>query len=203
MIELLGTYTDANASVAREDAMKCIVTALADPNTFLLDPLLSLKPVRFLEGELIHDLLSVFVSEKLPAYMKFYKEHKEFVNSQIGLNHEQNMKKMRLLTFMQLAESNPEMTFEQLQAELQISENEVEPFIIEVLKTKLVRARLDQANRKVHISSTMHRTFGIPQWQQLRDLLGAWKTNLNTVQDGMVKVAQAQVELTRKQKAAY
>lgn len=82
MIELLGTYTDENASYAREDAIKCIVTALADPNSFLLDPLLSLKPVRFLEGELIHDLLTIFVSEKLSSYQEFYKNHKEFVNSQ-------------------------------------------------------------------------------------------------------------------------
>lgn len=130
MIELLGTYTTENASYAREDAMKCIVTALADPNTFLLDPLLSLKPVRFLEGELIHDLLSVFVSEKLSSYVQFYQNHKEFVTSQ-GLNHEQNMKKMRLLSFMQLAENNPEMSFKQLQDELQLEENEVEPFIIQ------------------------------------------------------------------------
>lgn len=184
MIELLGTYTAENASVAREDAMKCIVTALADPNTFLLDPLLSLKPVRFLEGELIHDLLSIFVSEKLPTYIQFYQNHKEFVTSQ-GLNHEQNLKKMRLLSFMQLAESNPEMTFEQLQQELQITEEEVEPFIIEVLKTKLVRARMDQTARKVHISSTMHRTFGRAQWQQLRDLLHSWKDNLGQVQEEM------------------
>lgn len=82
MIELLGTYTDENASYAREDAIKCIVTALADPTTFLLDPLLSLKPVRFLEGELIHDLLTIFVSEKLSSYQAFYKNHKEFVHSQ-------------------------------------------------------------------------------------------------------------------------
>ncbi|EAT44291.1 AAEL004347-PA [Aedes aegypti] len=198
MIELLGTYTAENASYAREDAMKCIVTALADPNTFLLDPLLSLKPVRFLEGELIHDLLSVFVSEKLPSYLQFYKNHKEFVNSQ-GLNHEQNIKKMRLLSFMQLAESNPEMTFQQLQDELQIGENEVEPFIIEVLKTKLVRARMDQKARKVHISSTMHRTFGRPQWQQLRDLLHAWKANLTLVQENMKSVSEAQIELAHKQ----
>lgn len=198
MIELLGTYTAENASYAREDAMKCIVTALADPNTFLLDPLLSLKPVRFLEGELIHDLLSVFVSEKLPAYLQFYQNHKEFVNSQ-GLNHEQNIKKMRLLSFMQLAESNPEMTFAQLQDELQIGENDVEPFIIEVLKTKLVRARMDQKARKVHISSTMHRTFGRPQWQQLRDLLHSWKANLAIVQENMKSVAEAQIELAHKQ----
>lgn len=193
MIELLGTYTDENASHARDDAMKCIVTALADPNTFLLDPLLSLKPVRFLEGELIHDLLSIFVSEKLQSYMLFYKNHKEFVTSQ-GLNHEQNMKKMRLLSFMQLAESNPEMTFAQLKDEIQIEETEVESFIIEVLKTKLVRARIDQGARKVHISSTMHRTFGRAQWQQLHDLLLSWKENLNTVQENVSNISMQQAE---------
>ena len=120
MIELLGTYTDKNASHAREDAIKCIVSALADPTTFLLDPLLSLKPVKFLEGELIHDLLNIFVSENLTAYLKFYQEHKEFVTSQ-GLNHEQNMQKMRLLSFMQLAETNPEISFEIIERELQIN----------------------------------------------------------------------------------
>lgn len=36
--------------------LRCIVRALKDPNTFLMDHLLILKPVRFLEGELIHDV---------------------------------------------------------------------------------------------------------------------------------------------------
>lgn len=58
-----------------------------------------------------------------------------------------------------------------------------------VLKTKLVRARMDQAARKVHISSTMHRTFGRTQWQQLRDLLYSWKVNLALVQDTMEQAA--------------
>lgn len=194
MVELLGTYTAENASYAREDAIRCIIAALDDPNTFLLDPLLALKPVRFLEGELIHDLLSVFVSENLSSYVKFYREHKEFVQS-LGLSHEQNMKKMRLLTFMQLAESHPEMSFEMVQQELQIEPNQVEPFIIEVLKTKLVRARMDQAAKKVYTSSTMHRTFERAQWQQLRDLLHAWKANLSAVHDGMKTVTAAHIEL--------
>ncbi|XP_077294780.1 eukaryotic translation initiation factor 3 subunit m [Arctopsyche grandis] len=201
MIELLGTYTSENASYAREDAIKCIVTALADPNTFLLDPLLSLKPVRFLEGELIHDLLSIFVSEKLSSYQQFYNDHKEFVQNQ-GLNHEQNMKKMRLLSFMQLAECNPEMSFDLIQSELQLEEEEVEAFIIEVLKTKLVRARMDEAMKKVHVSSTMHRTFGKAQWQQLKDLLYLWRANLNNIQEGMKNVAAAQQELVAQQQKA-
>lgn len=81
MIELLGTYTAENASHAKKDAQRCIVTALADPNTFLLDPLLSLKPIKSLKGELIYELFNIFVCEKLSAYMKFYKAHKEFVHN--------------------------------------------------------------------------------------------------------------------------
>lgn len=82
MIELLGTYTDETASLAREDAIKCIATALADPNTFLLDPLLTLTPVKFLEGEPIYELLNIFVSEKLSSYQAFYKKNGDFVQAQ-------------------------------------------------------------------------------------------------------------------------
>ncbi|CAG9764598.1 unnamed protein product [Ceutorhynchus assimilis] len=201
MIELLGTYTDKTASHAREDAICCITSAIADPKTFLLDPLLSLKPVHILKGQLIHDLLNIFVSENLTAYLKFYKEHKEFVNNQ-GLNHEQNLRKMRLLSFMQLAETTPEISFEAIEQELHIKKEEVEAFIIEVLKTKLVSARMDQSARKVFVTSTMHRTFGRSQWQQLKDLLSSWKNNLAVVQEGMKSVTAAQVELMQQQPQA-
>jgi translation initiation factor 3 subunit M len=87
MIELLSTYTEENASQARDDAHKCIVSFLADPNTFLMDHLLALKPVKFLEGEPIHDLLTIFVAEKLTAYIKFYNAHKDFVES-LGISFE-------------------------------------------------------------------------------------------------------------------
>ncbi|XP_061706112.1 eukaryotic translation initiation factor 3 subunit M [Cydia pomonella] len=201
MIELLGTYTDENASSARDDAIKCIVTALADPNTFLLDPLLALKPVRFLENDPIHDLLTIFVSEKLAKYQEFYNNHKEFVHSQ-GLNHEQNIRKMRILSFMQMAETNPVITFDEIVSELQIEEKDVEAFIIQVLKTKLVRARMDQAARSVRVSATMHRTFGPAQWQQLRAVLAAWRANVHAAHDSMKSVATAQLELAQQQQKA-
>merc|ERR1712024_82745 len=89
MIELLGTYTTENASEAKEEAQRCIVASLADPNTFLFDHLLNLKPVKFLEGQLIHDLLKIFVFEKLEAYIKFFETNKDFVTG-LGLKHEDN-----------------------------------------------------------------------------------------------------------------
>lgn len=80
MTELLSTYTSENANKAKDDARKCIVAALIDPNTFLLDPLLSLKPIKALEGEPIYKLLNIFVSDKLSTYLQFHKGNKEFVD---------------------------------------------------------------------------------------------------------------------------
>merc|ERR1712088_130676 len=124
MVDLLGTYTTENASEAKEEAQRCIVASLADPNTFLFDHLLNLKPVKFLEGQLIHDLLKIFVFEKLEAYIKFFEANKDFVNG-LGLKHEDNVRKMKLLSFMQLAENRSEVSFAEIQHSIQIGEEEV------------------------------------------------------------------------------
>ena len=196
MIELLGTYTAENASQAREETHRCIVASLADPNTFLLDHLLILKPVKFLEGELIHDLLKIFVSEKLEAYQKFYESHREFVQS-LGLKHEDNLTKMKLLTFMQLAETKSDIKFGEIQQHMQITEAQVEEFLMDVLKTKLVRAKIDQSNQIVHVSSTMHRTFTQEHWHKLHTLLTNWRSNLHKVREQVGQLATAQIEIMK------
>uniref|UniRef100_A0A4W4DPG5 PCI domain-containing protein n=1 Tax=Electrophorus electricus TaxID=8005 RepID=A0A4W4DPG5_ELEEL len=184
MVELLGSYTEDNASQARVDAHRCIVRALKDPNTFLFDHLLALKPVRFLEGELIHDLLTIFVSAKLAAYVKFYQSNKDFIDS-LGLSHEQNMAKMRLLTFMGMAVEMKEISFDTMQQELQIGADDVEAFVIDAVRTKMVYCKIDQTQRRVVVSHSTHRTFGKQQWQQLYDSLSAWKQNLATVKTSL------------------
>ncbi|KAM8939802.1 eukaryotic translation initiation factor 3 subunit M isoform 2-T2 [Pelodytes ibericus] len=190
MVELLGSYTDDNASHARVDAHKCIVRALKDPKTFLLDHLLALKPVKFLEGELIHDLLTIFVSAKLSSYVKFYQNNKDFVDS-LGLSHEQNMEKMRLLTFMGMSVENKEVSFDTIQQELQIGADDVEAFVIDAVKTKMVYCKIDQTQKKVVISHSTHRTFGKQQWQQLYDILNTWKGNLSKVKNSLQSISDA------------
>uniref|UniRef100_A0A8C1DB18 Eukaryotic translation initiation factor 3 subunit M n=1 Tax=Cyprinus carpio carpio TaxID=630221 RepID=A0A8C1DB18_CYPCA len=184
MVELLGSYTEDNASQARVDAHRCIVRALKDPSTYLFDHLLALKPVRFLEGELIHDLLTIFVSAKLAAYVKFYQSNKDFIES-LGLSHEQNMAKMRLLTFMGMAVEMKEISFDTMQQELQIGAEDVEAFVIDAVRTKMVYCKIDQTQRKVVVSHSTHRTFGKQQWQQLHDTLCSWKQNLATVKSSL------------------
>lgn len=181
MIELLSTYTEENASHAEQDAIKCITSFLKDPDTFLMDHLLALKPVLFLEGKPIFDLLTIFVSEKLQNYIEFYEKNKSFVDG-LGLNHEQNLQKMRLLTFMQMAEGQKEISYEIIMEELKIGREEVEPFVFDVLRTRLVRAKIDQLNKKVLVQSTMHRTFGRTQWEHLKTVLTEWRNNFAHVE---------------------
>lgn len=70
---------------------------------------------------------------------------------------------------------------------------------VAVLKTRLVRARMDQAQRSVRVSSTMHRTFGRAQWQQLRGVLQAWRANVQQAHEAMKSVAAAQIEYNQQQ----
>ncbi|KAB0357247.1 hypothetical protein FD754_001403 [Muntiacus muntjak] len=148
LVELLGSYLEDNASQARADAHRCIVQSLKDPNAFFSDHLLTLKPVKFLEGELMHDLLTIFVSAKLASY---------------------NMAKMRLLTCMGMAVENKEISFDTMQQELQIGAEDAEAFVIHVVRTKMIYYKIDQTQRKVVVSHSTHQTFGKQQWQHLYD----------------------------------
>ena len=64
---------------------------------------------------------------------------------------------------------------------IQINDADVEDFLIDLLKTKLVRAKIDQANKVVTVSSTMHRTFTKQHWHNLQGLLTNWRTNLHNL----------------------
>ena len=44
---------------------------------------------------------------------------------------------------------------------------DVEMFLIDVIKTKLIRNKLNQDSGVIYVCSTMYRTFGPGEWQQL------------------------------------
>lgn len=48
-----------------------------------------------------------------------------------GLSHEENLRKMRMLTFIQMAENKKELDYSLVQQELNLEENEMEDFIID------------------------------------------------------------------------
>ncbi|CAH1257224.1 eukaryotic translation initiation factor 3 subunit M-like [Branchiostoma lanceolatum] len=190
MVELLRSYTEDNASQARDDAHRCIVHHLAQKDMYLVDHLLVLKPIKFLEGELIHDLLTIFVRGSLHNYMEFCKANPDYIEK-LGLSHELCIEKMRFLTFLSMSSDNKEIMFDTMEQQLNLTTDEVEAFLIDVVRTQLVQASIDQIQRKVVIRWSQHRTFGRQQWQQLRDMLERWRENLGTVRNNLQQLTPA------------
>ncbi|CAF3535924.1 unnamed protein product [Rotaria sp. Silwood2] len=149
-----------------------------------MDHLLLLEPVKILEGENIHKLLNIFVLGRLQDYLEFYSKQKSFIESS-GVKHERNITKMRLLTFLQIAESEKELTFDAIQKEMQISSDDIESFIIEAVRTKMIGCKIDHLVRKVIIDNTAQRTFTKQHWISLKEKLESWKSNLTTINNNL------------------
>lgn len=185
--ELLSTYTKETASKSRDDAHKCITYCINDPNIFVFDSLLLLEPIKYLEGELIHNLFTIFVSGRLHQYIEFYNAHKSFI-AQFGMNHERNINKMRILSLMSLAETSKELPFDLLQKQLQITADEIESFVIDAIRTKCIRCKIDHLGKTVSVMSVSYRTFTRQNWVMLKERLEKWKENLALVDQNLTNL---------------
>merc|ERR1712013_218124 len=172
ILELLGTYDANSAVLAKDDAVKCVLDFISKPDVFIMDHLLKLQPVTTLQGEPIFRLLEIFVSGVLADYLEFYEVHKDWVSTS-GLDHTANIHKMRILGFT--------------------DEEDIEEYIIDLIKSKLLHAKMDEMNEKMIIRSSSVRTFGPLQWQQLENKLETWYSNMQSIRSSLEQVVQAGV----------
>ena len=77
---------------------------------------------------------------------------------------------------MGMAVENKEISFDTMQQDLQIGADDIEAFVTDVVRTKMVYYKSDQTQRKVVVSHSTHRTFGKQQCQQLYDTMPGNKT---------------------------
>jgi len=193
MLELLSTYDETSAVLAKEDAEKCVLDFISKPDVFIMDHLLKLKPVTTLQGQPIYRLLEIFVSGVLADYLDFYEVHKEWV-SEIGLDHDANIHKMRILTTLSLSVQEKEISFRDLRGILGFTEDDdIEEYIIDLIKSKLLHAKMDEMNQKMIIRSSSVRTFGRDEWQQLEYKLESWFSNMQSIRSSLEQVVQAGV----------
>jgi len=187
MIALLEGYSKENASQARDDARRYIIRSLSDASTYLYDEVLNLQPVGALEGEPLYKLLTIFVSGNLQEYITFHAENEDLIASW-GLSHDCNLRKMQLLTMIDLIGASHEITFACLEEQLGILPENVEEFIIDALHSKLIRGKIDHYNRKLLVSQACPRVFGRQQWQLLADRLSRWRNDIAKVSDKLESV---------------
>ncbi|NXR99219.1 EIF3M factor, partial [Oxylabes madagascariensis] len=138
--QLLGSYTEDNASQARVDAHSCLYLTMEENQDYVFGKLVCVHKWEL--HWLPYSSLQQVPSERTRV-------SRAVSLQSLGLLHEHNMAKMRLLTFMGMAVENKEISFDTMQQELQIGADDVEAFVIDAVKTKMVYCKIDQTQRKV------------------------------------------------------
>jgi translation initiation factor 3 subunit M len=187
-------YDPNEAANAREEAVNAALDAIRLPDLYQFDTLLDSLPIKQLESDnnnntattvkiqsskLLH-LLKIFVSGSYEELTKFHAENPDFIKS-AGLDHEECVRKMRLLSLATLAAANQEVPYPVIAKALQVSEDEVELWIIMAIGESILEGKMDQLRKLLIVSRSLQRVFTPTQWKQLTDRLTVWKGNINVI----------------------
>ncbi|KAG0166742.1 hypothetical protein DFQ28_008639 [Apophysomyces sp. BC1034] len=179
LLKQLGTYKTDDAASA-ELAKEAIIRAVEMENYFAFEELLQYSSIQKLKGTTEYELLDVFLNGTLSAYKAFASKHTDLIKR---LNGDNNVQKIRLLSLASLGSENlaRELTYAEIAKSLEISEEDVEMWVIDVIRAGLVEAKLDQLNKTVIVHRSIYRVFGNEQWNQLSTRLSTWKDSLNEI----------------------
>lgn len=172
-------------------ALRALKAALSHPSHFDFQDLTSADPIQALrksEPEW-YELLEIFNAELLDDYNDFLESHDDFLDDNslpAALLH----RKMRLLTLASLAASTPSrsLPYQHIARSLQIPAEDVEVWVIDVIRAGLVEGKLSQLNQTFLIHRSTYRVFGEKQWTEVQGRLDTWRTSL----EGVLGVVRAE-----------
>lgn len=184
-VKQLGLYNGANADdlATVEDAtVDVIVQAVRLPKLYRFDTLLELESVKRFESKdddfkLLFELLSIFVRDDLAVFTEFRKKN-EALLEKYGIDISIAENKMRLLTFASLGIDSQDLTYNMIATALQISEDQVEDWVIRAISSGLVDAKINQLKSSVAIYRSTQRVFTREEWQPLSERINIWKANI-------------------------
>ncbi|KAF2454891.1 eukaryotic translation initiation factor 3 subunit M [Lineolata rhizophorae] len=172
----------ASSPEARGLALKALKAALVSPTHFDFQDLTALDAIQALRKSdpTYYELLELFTSEGLDDFNDFKDEHDGWIESE-GLDAAALNRKMRLLTLASLAASAHQtrsLPYERIAKALQIPKEDVEMWVIDVIRAGLVEGKLSQLNQTFLIHRSTYRVFGENQWREVASRLDMWRTSL-------------------------
>ncbi len=184
---------------ARTLSVRALKSALSHPSHFDFQDLTALDSIQALSKSepIFFQLLEIFNAELLDDYNDFKDEHEGWVEDQ-GLDDSTLYRKMRLLTLASLAASTPSrsLPYQQIAKALQIGLEDVEMWVIDVIRAGLVEGKLSQQNQTFLIHRSTYRVFGEKQWREVQSRLDTWRASL----EGVLAVVRTEREQVIRQK---
>lgn len=184
LIEALRTIPSAETSSdeARKLSVDALKSALSSPTHFDFEDLTSLDSIQALRSSdpIYFQLLEIFTADMLDDFVDFKDEHNGWIDEQ-DLDDSVLTRKMRLLTFASLAASagqSRSIPYSTITKALQIPTEDLEMWVIDVIRAGLVEGKLSQLNQTFLIHRSTYRVFRENQWREVAGRLDMWRTSL-------------------------
>jgi translation initiation factor 3 subunit M len=190
---LLSALSVAPSSEATALTIKTLRAAISIPNIFDFQELASLSCVQQFQKEKnpAYDFLQVFLTGDLETYRTFIKSHPSWLSdnrifpiilTNIDIDESKAERKIRLLTLATLS-NTPSRTlpYSKIVSSLDIPEDDVEVWLIDIIRAGLVEGKLSQARRELLVHRSTYRTFGRSEWEDLEARLEDWKVALEGI----------------------
>lgn len=185
ILKALRTLQDgdsASSDEARDLSIRALKMALSSPTQFDFQDLTALDSIQALRQSSpdAFDLLEIFSSQLLEDFVDFKETHTDFVSAQ-GLDDASLTRKIRLLTIASIAASASQsrtLPYAQIAKALQIPSEDVEMWVIDVIRAGLVEGKLSQQTGTFLIHRSTYRVFGENQWREVASRLDMWRSSL-------------------------
>jgi len=163
--------------------IQLIKDAIMLPVVIQFDDILMLDSVKALKStkeEALVVLCEVFLSGTVDDLKEFQKKNGKIFDEH-GLNFQDAMSKIRLLTLASMARGQSELPLDEIAKQIQESPSSVEPWVVRAISEGVIDGRIDQLNRKVLVKSAFLRKFEKEEWNFLDSKLSQWIDNLEEV----------------------
>ncbi|KAJ1798231.1 hypothetical protein LPJ59_002633 [Coemansia sp. RSA 2399] len=115
-----------------------------------------------------------------------FKQWREFAAAntamlqRLGVDVDKASDKMRLLTVASVAAENlgSDVPFSTVAQAIEVDEDDVEVWVIDVIRAGLIQGKMNQVSRTVIPTRTTYRQFGADQWKAVGEQLDQWKQSL-------------------------
>ncbi|KAF2740551.1 eukaryotic translation initiation factor 3 subunit M [Polyplosphaeria fusca] len=167
---------------ARKLSLQALKSALTSPDHYDFQDLTDLDSIQALRNSdpVYFQLLEIFNADGLEDFNDFKDEHEGWIEKE-GLDGAALNRKMRLLTMASIAASAGQtrsLPYSHIAKALQIPAEDVEMWVIDVIRAGLVEGKLSQLNQTFLIHRSTYRVFGENQWREVASRLDMWRTSL-------------------------
>lgn len=177
---------EVSSTEAQALSIRALKAALLSNTHYDFHDLTSLPTIQALSDThpVYSELLEIFSEKELEDYTDFRDEHDGFLEEE-ELDNSKLHRKMRLLTMASLCAStnSKEIPYKMIAKALQIPSEDVEVWVIDVIRAGLVEGKLSQQKQMFLVHRTTYRVFGEKQWRQVATMLDQWKLSLRAVKE--------------------